>query len=141
VECLFCGQLESAAHRTDDLIFEDGNVFAFLHEDWSVLGHAVVVWNKHVENLSDLPAAQLQDFMATYSKIEKAVLVAAEADRAVLLKLGLMVPHLHLHIYPVARTVNRAAVIAAIEGKSQLTFGAEQRNEFRRALRELLQPE
>lgn len=139
MDCTFCRQLDSAAHRSEDLLFEDERVFAFLHEDWSVLGHAVVVWKRHVENLSDLSPAQLRHFMAVYSRIEKALLRGAEASRAVVFKLGLLVPHLHLHIYPVSALASREEVMAAIEGRQQRDFNLLERKAFQQAVRSLLQ--
>lgn len=139
MECLFCRQLESAAHRSEDLLFEDERVFAFLHEDWSVLGHAVMVWKSHVENLSDLSPTELSQFMAAYQGIEKALLRAARAARAVVFKLGLMVPHLHLHIYPVSASADRPEVMGAIDGQKQRDFNPLERNTFRQAVRDLLE--
>lgn len=139
MECTFCRQLDSAAQRYEDLLFEDEQVFAFLHEDWSVLGHAVVVWKGHVENLSDLSPTELRQFMAAYHQIEKALLRGAEAVRAVVFKLGLMVPHLHLHIYPISASADRRQVMAAIDGQKQRDFNPLERKAFRQAVRALLE--
>lgn len=137
MNCLFCRQLESASHRSEDLLFEDERVFAFLHDDWSVLGHAVVVWKLHVENLSDLSPTELSQFMASFHSIERALLRATKAERAVIFKLGLMVPHLHLHIYPVSASADRAQVMAVIEGQKERNFNALERQDFRAGFRSL----
>ena len=76
----------------------------------------MVIARQHVENLSDLddPAA----FMSVYVRAERALLEATGCERAIVIKLGIMTPHLHLHIYPVAATATRAEVMASIDGKS-----------------------
>ena len=59
------------------------------------------------------------------------MLEVSGADRAVMLKLGIITPHLHLHIYPVSASLDRAAVMEIIEGRVR-----EQRDpEFVRAVR------
>lgn len=120
-------------------MFEDEQVFAFLHEDWSVLGHTVVVWKGHVENLSDLSPPELGQFMAAYHQIETAILRLSEARRAVVFKLGLMVPHLHLHIYPISVSADRRLVMAAIDGKKQRDYNLLERKTFWLAVRAFLQ--
>lgn len=120
-------------------MFEDEHVFAYLHEDWSVLGHAVVVWKSHVQNLSDLNPTELIHCLSIFQKIERSLLSAAEAERAVILKLGVMVPHLHLHIYPFSASAHRTQVMAAIDGQKQREFNSLERQDFRQLFRSLLQ--
>lgn len=139
MDCLFCRQLESGDHRSEDLLVEDEQVFAYLHQDWSVLGHSVVVWKSHVQNLSDLSPAALHHYMSTFQRIEKALLCATKAERAVIFKLGVMVPHLHLHIYPVPVSADRAQVMAAIEGQKQREVNLLERQDFRQLFRSLFQ--
>ncbi len=91
-------------------------MLVLLHDDWSVVGHALVVARQHVENASDLDPVDAAHFWEVYARAERAVLAASHADRAIMLKLGIQVPHLHVHIYPVAATANRAAVFAAFDG-------------------------
>lgn len=88
------------------------------HEDWAVHGHVMVVAREHVENLSALsdPSA----FMSVYVRAEQALLEATGCERAIVMKLGIMTPHLHLHIYPVAASASRAEVMAAIDGKTRV---------------------
>jgi diadenosine tetraphosphate (Ap4A) HIT family hydrolase len=88
------------------------------HEDWAVRGHVMVIARQHVENLSDLD--DLGAFMSIYQRTERALLDATGCERAIVIKLGIMTPHLHLHIYPVAATATRAEVMAAIDGKTRV---------------------
>jgi diadenosine tetraphosphate (Ap4A) HIT family hydrolase len=88
------------------------------HDDWAVRGHVMVIARQHVENLSDLD--DLAGFMSVYERAEHALLEATGCERAMVLKLGIMTPHLHLHIYPVAASATRAEVMAAIDGKTRV---------------------
>ena len=50
---------------------------------------------------------------------ERALLAATGAERAILMKLGIATPHLHLHIYPVSASLDRAAVFGIIDGRAR----------------------
>ena len=104
------------ADDTADTVYADAIARVAFHEDWAVRGHLMVIARQHVENLSDLddPPA----FMSIYVRAERALLAATGCARAIVIKLGIMTPHLHLHIYPVAATATRADVMAAIDGKT-----------------------
>ena len=104
-----------ADSNTLDLVYEDDSAAVALHEDWAVRGHAMVIFRRHVENLSDLPDSE--HFMEVYRDAERVLLRLTGAERAVMLKLGIMTPHLHLHIYPVLASLDRAAVMDIIEGR------------------------
>jgi len=90
-----------------------------LHDDWAVRGHAMVIWKAHVENYSDLSEDDAAELSRVHHAAEKILLAATKAERAVLMKLGIMTPHLHLHIYPVSASLDRAAVMAIIDGKTR----------------------
>jgi diadenosine tetraphosphate (Ap4A) HIT family hydrolase len=113
--CLLC----DAPERAGTIVFDDGRVRVLLHDDWAVAGHAMVVACQHVENASDLAPEDAGHFWEIYARAERAVLETAGAERAMMLKLGIQVPHLHVHIYPVATSADRAAVFAAFDGKSR----------------------
>jgi diadenosine tetraphosphate (Ap4A) HIT family hydrolase len=106
-----CGDLTSVA------VWSDDRCTVLLHEDSAVAGHAMVVWREHVENFSSLFLEDALHFARVHHAAEAALLSVTGCERAVLLKLGIMTPHLHLHIYPVAASWDRAQVMAAIDGK------------------------
>ena len=133
--CLFCDLLttrESAA----DILFEDDDVLVLLHEAWATLGHTVVVAKRHVENSSELSADEWARVARVFQRVEAAVLATTGADRAILMKLGLMVPHLHIHIYPVSRELTREQVFAIIDGKTRHEATPEEKAAFVKALRD-----
>jgi diadenosine tetraphosphate (Ap4A) HIT family hydrolase len=108
---------------TADTIYVDAAARVAFHDDWAVRGHVMVIARQHVENLSDLDDPEA--FMSVYRRTERALLEATGCERAIVIKLGIMTPHLHLHIYPVAATATRAEVMAAIDGKTQVPRDGE----------------
>ena len=113
MSCIFC----DVVRRAGDVLGENERLWIVLHEDWAVRGHTMIVWKKHVENIADLSATEAADLAVTHHAVERALLEATGADRAVILKLGIATPHLHVHIYPVAATLDRAAVMRIIDAK------------------------
>lgn len=109
--CVFCDSPPA------DPLYADDRCFVVLHEDRAVRGHAMVVWRAHVENLSDLGDDDARHFVDVQRKAERALLAVTGVERAVLLKLGIQTPHLHLHIYPVPATLDRAAVQEIIDAR------------------------
>lgn len=95
------------------------NEFAsvLIHPDWAVRGHAMVVASRHVENVSDLTPREWLGFADAARNAERVLLDVTGADRAILMKLGIQTPHLHLHIYPVSASLDRTAVMAIIDAR------------------------
>jgi diadenosine tetraphosphate (Ap4A) HIT family hydrolase len=118
MSCVFCNDPRAAG----EVLFEDNRVLVILHNDWAVRGHAMVVWKAHVENVADLTIDEYAHFSAVHHRAEGALLDATGADRAILLKLGISTPHLHLHIYPVSAALDRAAVMEIIDGRVREAF-------------------
>ncbi len=113
MSCVFCTDVRAAG----EVLAEDDRLWIALHDDWAVRGHAMVVWKKHVENVADLTLDQYAHFAAAHHRAERALLAATGAERAIILKLGIATPHLHVHIYPVAAALDRAAVMEIIEAR------------------------
>jgi diadenosine tetraphosphate (Ap4A) HIT family hydrolase len=132
--CVFCHEPRDAG----ELIFEDEKLLVILHNDWAVRGHAMIVWKKHVENVADLALDEYAHFAAVHQRVEKTLLDVTRADRAILLKLGILTPHLHLHIYPVKASLDRAQVMQIIDGKTVDPMSEEQRKTFIEELRHRL---
>jgi diadenosine tetraphosphate (Ap4A) HIT family hydrolase len=116
--CLFCNDPRAAG----EVLFEDARVLVILHDDWAVRGHAMVVWKEHVENVADLSLDDAVHFAAIHHRVEQALLAVTRADRAILLKLGIATPHLHLHVYPVSASLDRAAVMEIIDARVREPF-------------------
>jgi diadenosine tetraphosphate (Ap4A) HIT family hydrolase len=110
--CAFCTDL----HAAGELVFENERSWVLLHPDWSPRGHAMVVAKRHVENASDLDEEEWLHLARVWHRAERVLLDAAGAERAIIVKLGIMTPHLHVHIYPMAAQATRDEVFAAIDG-------------------------
>lgn len=98
-------------------MFEDDRLWVLLHPDWSPRGHSMVVAKRHVENASALDEEEWLHLARVWHRAERVLLEATGAERAIILKLGIMTPHLHVHIYPVSAQATRDEVFAAIDGK------------------------
>ena len=79
----------------------------------------MLIWKAHVENVSDLSDEDAMHFSRMHHAADKNLLAATGAARAILTKLGIATPHLHLHIYPVGAELGRAEVFAIIDGKTR----------------------
>lgn len=123
----------------EPLLLHDPAGVVLLSDDWSVRGHIVVVARSHVENTSELPADEAARFFELLTRAERAVLDFSGADRAVLMKLGLAVPHLHVHVYPVTREATREEVFAAINLTSRVDLPADERDRFVAGLRDRME--
>jgi len=118
VACVFCTEPREAG----EIVYEDFRVWVILHEDWAVRGHAMIVWRKHVENVADLTLDDYVHFAAVHHRAEGALLGITKADRAVLMKLGVATPHLHLHIYPIGAALGRDEVFEIIDGRVRAPY-------------------
>ena len=111
MHCVFCHE----PHKAGEIVLDDPAALVLVHPDWAVRGHLMVAARQHVENLSELENAAA--FLAVYQRAERAVLDLTKAGRAIMMKLGIATPHLHLHIYPVSASLDRDAVMRIIDGK------------------------
>jgi len=130
MSCVFCNDPRAAG----EVLREDDRVLVILHEDWAVRGHAMVVWKAHVENVADLTVDEYEHFASVHHRAERGLLAATDADRAILLKLGIATPHLHLHIYPVSASLDRVAVMEIIDARVREPFDQTLIDELRERL-------
>lgn len=111
--CVFCTGVAAAG----ELLFEDEWSWVLLHPDRSPRGHAMVVAKRHAENASNLDEDEWGRLARTFRRAERVLLEVTGKERAIVMKLGIQTPHLHLHIYPMSATATREEVFAAIDGK------------------------
>lgn len=109
-----------------------------IHDDWSADLHLMIVATRHIENFSDLDEHESESFTSLWRAAERAALELTGKERAVILKLGIAVPHLHVHIYPVAASEDRAAVMRMIEAETTSHRSAEERAALIAQLRQRL---
>lgn len=116
MSCVFCTDVS----HSGEVVLESAHAWVVLHDDWAVRGHAMVVARRHCENLSDLTEHEWKHFSGVWRRAERALLAVTESDRAIVMKLGIATPHLHVHIYPVPRNATREEVFAAIDAKTSV---------------------
>lgn len=119
-------------------MYEDERVAVVLHDDWAVRGHAMVIWKAHMENIADLSTDEFLHFAGVYHRTERALLDITQAERAIVLKLGIATPHLHVHIYPVSAALSRAEVMDIIEARVRDFPPERERTAFVEKVRERL---
>ena len=98
-------------------LYEDDVCYVMLHDDRAVAGHAMVVAKAHVQNARDLDRESWLHIADVWRMAEDALLEETQRERSIVMKLGIQVPHLHIHLYPVSETADRTAVMAAIDAK------------------------
>ncbi|HVG24746.1 MAG TPA: HIT domain-containing protein [Thermoanaerobaculia bacterium] len=112
--CVLC-----APASADDLLFEDDAARVLLHPDWSPRGHLMIVAREHVENAADLDEERWLAFARVWHRTERILLDLTGADRSIAVKLGILTPHLHVHLHPVPATATREEVFAWIDAKAR----------------------
>ena len=79
----------------------------------------MVVAKRHIENASDLDEEEWLHLARVWHRAERMLLEATGADRAIIFKLGILTPHLHVHIYPMSAQATREDVFEAFDGKKR----------------------
>ena len=128
--CIFCNEPTQAG----EVVFDDDRTMVLLHPDWSPRGHAMVVAKRHAENASNLDEDEWLHLARVFRRTEQILLELTRTDRAIVMKLGIQTPHLHLHIFPVSNEATREDVFAAIEGQRGDAYDGDFVAELRRRL-------
>ena len=79
----------------------------------------MVVAKRHIENASDLDEEEWLHLARVWHRAERVLLEATGKERAINFKLGILTPHLHVHIYPMSDQDTRDDVFAAFDGKKR----------------------
>lgn len=82
------------------VIWRDKNCRVVIVRDRDYAGYCRVIWNSHVKEMTDLPAAQRAHCMRIMFAVEQAVREVFAPDKINLASFGNMAPHLHWHIIP-----------------------------------------
>jgi diadenosine tetraphosphate (Ap4A) HIT family hydrolase len=133
VQCAFCASMSDLS-PFGDVVYEDDHCAVLLHPDSAVAGHAMVIWRRHVENIADLGSAERDHLFSIHARAERVLLAETKRERSIVMKLGIMTAHLHLHIYPFSNEASRDEVMRAIDGNVMEERPAEFAGRVRRAL-------
>lgn len=91
-------------------IAENENYFAFLDIRPASAGHTLVIPKKEIDYLFDLEAADFSGLMLFAQRVAKAIDLALQPIRTGVVVEGLEVPHAHVHLIPIYREGQHAAL-------------------------------
>lgn len=86
--------------QTGEVIFASQRWRVLLVDDANYPGFCRVVWNDHIKEMTDLPAAERNEVMEAVWHVERAIREVMQPHKINLASFGNMVPHLHWHIIP-----------------------------------------
>lgn len=94
MSCELCDQVGGT------LVWQDTDCRAVLVADTNYPGFCRVIWQRHVQEMTDLSAAQRAHLMGVVFHVEAAVREVMQPDKINLASLGNMTPHVHWHVIP-----------------------------------------
>jgi len=103
--CVFCTDPAQAG----ELLSEDAHSWVIRHPQ----GQTMIVAKRHVENVGGLDEDEWLHLARVWHRTERTL----EAERVMVMKLGIQTPHLHIHLFPFDATASREEVFAAFAGK------------------------
>lgn len=83
-----------------DIVFRTEKWRVVLVDDTNYPGFCRVIWQDHVQEMSDLAQADRLVIMQAVFKVEQAIRTVMQPHKINLASLGNMVPHLHWHVIP-----------------------------------------
>ena len=101
--CNFCRIV--AGENPASVVYDDGNVLAFMDLYPANVGHTLVVPREHWETIYDIPEKVLADLFAVVKRVSVAVKEAVGAEGISILQFnegaaGQSVRHFHVHVIP-----------------------------------------
>jgi histidine triad (HIT) family protein len=101
MSCVFCDI--ASGHVKAEIVWRGEGALAFLDHRPLFPGHVLLIPDRHIVTLADLPADRIAPFFEAAQKLERAVESALEAEGsfvAINNRVSQSVPHLHVHIVP-----------------------------------------
>lgn len=83
-----------------EVLWRNDRLRVVLVDDAQYPGFCRVIWNSHVAEMTDLPAAERDHLMQIVWQVELAVRTVMQPDKINVASLGNVVPHLHWHVIP-----------------------------------------
>ena len=117
--CNFCEIV--SGENPASIIYEDGNVLAFMDLHPANVGHTLVVPKEHWETVYDIPEKVLSNLFAVVKRISVAVKKAVGAEGISILQFneraaGQSVMHFHVHVIPRFREDTISKLMGAMLG-------------------------
>ena len=86
--------------QNENILWQDATLRVILAGDPDYPGFCRVILNRHVKEMTDLPAAERLHLMRTVFAVETALRELLHPEKVNLASLGNQVPHLHWHVIP-----------------------------------------
>jgi diadenosine tetraphosphate (Ap4A) HIT family hydrolase len=83
-----------------EVVWRNERLRVVLVDDAQYPGFCRVIWNAHVQEMTDLPPAERDYLMQAVWQVEAAVRCVMQPDKINVASLGNVVPHLHWHVIP-----------------------------------------
>jgi diadenosine tetraphosphate (Ap4A) HIT family hydrolase len=110
---------ELCSQAGGEVVHQAGKFRVVLVDDAAYPGFCRVMWNEHVREMTDLPAADRALLMDAVWRVEAALRETMAPVKLNLASLGNMVPHLHWHLIP--RFADDTHFPAPVWGQAQRT--------------------
>ena len=96
--CVLCK--EELKPEEGQLIWRGDEARIILVNDPDLPGFCRVIWNHHVEEMTDLTYGEREHLMTLVFAVEEAIRHVMHPDKVNIAALGNMVPHIHWHVIP-----------------------------------------
>jgi diadenosine tetraphosphate (Ap4A) HIT family hydrolase len=83
-----------------ELLWRDAACRVVLVADSDYAGYCRVIWNAHIREMTDLPAAEREHCMRVVFAVEQTLRRACDPRKINLASFGNQAPHLHWHVIP-----------------------------------------
>lgn len=103
ISCVFCS-IVAANDPHHEIVWQDGRHIAFLNTRPSNPGHLLLIPREHTDYLFDLSPEAYAALMETSRKLAAPLRIFSGGRRIALAVEGFQVPHVHVHLVPVAAT-------------------------------------
>ena len=77
----------------------------------------MIVAKRHVENVSDLDEDEWLHVARVWHRAERKLRDETNAERVIVLKLGVQTPHLHIHLHPFPKAATRDEIFLTLTGR------------------------
>ncbi len=105
MSCVFCDNV----HDAGTVLSENPHAWVIRHPQ----GQTMIVARRHVENVSDLDESEWIEVARTWHRAEREM----QAEKVIVLKLGVATPHLHIHLHPFDKTATREEIFLTLASR------------------------
>lgn len=91
---------ELCAQEGGEVLWRNGKLRVVLVEDANYPGFCRIIWQAHVQEMTDLAPADREELMRVVWQVESTLRTVMRADKINVASLGNVVPHLHWHVIP-----------------------------------------